>query len=225
MLKEVSEIERQYYENFLYPFQDEILPFFGDESFYLSGGTCLSRFYYHHRYSDDLDIFFNGTLESMAVFQAKARTVIQKIGESFQTEVNITSDTFFRFFAYKNEQPLKIELIYENLPVIGSRIRRDSFFIDTKENITTNKLTAIYDRKTVKDYFDLYFLLQDINLQQVFEWAKLKMVPLDYESTFMVLNSMQMEGAVYIEKGIKPTDFQDFIKNFTVILLSYAKTI
>ena len=45
----------------LYRLQDEILPiiFQADTEFYLTGGTCLHRFYCEKRYSDDLDLFTN----------------------------------------------------------------------------------------------------------------------------------------------------------------------
>lgn len=45
----------EFYEKLLYPLQDEIFTLIQTERFYLSGGTCLSRFYYNHRYSEELD--------------------------------------------------------------------------------------------------------------------------------------------------------------------------
>lgn len=45
----------------LYLLQDKILDliFQKDTEFYLTGGTCLNRFYFEKRYSDDLDLFTN----------------------------------------------------------------------------------------------------------------------------------------------------------------------
>ena len=45
----------------LYSLQDKVLAvIFQEQSeFYLTGGTCLSRFYIEKRYSDDLDFFTN----------------------------------------------------------------------------------------------------------------------------------------------------------------------
>ena len=42
----------------LYSLQDKVLDiiFKTENIFYLTGGTCLSRFYQEKRYSDDLDI-------------------------------------------------------------------------------------------------------------------------------------------------------------------------
>ena len=51
----------QYYEEKLYPLQDGVLNTLhqSDSDFFLTGGTALSRAYYNHRYSDDLDFFLS----------------------------------------------------------------------------------------------------------------------------------------------------------------------
>lgn len=43
----------------LYTLQDKVLNIVFSElsEFYLTGGTCLHRFYFAERYSDDLDFF------------------------------------------------------------------------------------------------------------------------------------------------------------------------
>ena len=45
----------------LYRLQNKILDvvFAEETEFYLTGGTCLNRFYFEKRYSDDLDLFTN----------------------------------------------------------------------------------------------------------------------------------------------------------------------
>ena len=45
----------------LYLLHDEVLKtvFDTEREFYLTGGTCISRFYVEKRYSDDLDFFTN----------------------------------------------------------------------------------------------------------------------------------------------------------------------
>ena len=51
----------KYYTDNLYPFQNGVLRLVNalKTPFYLSGGTALSRHYFNHRYSDDLDFFVN----------------------------------------------------------------------------------------------------------------------------------------------------------------------
>ena len=68
-----------FFEDFLYPLQDEIFKFFQTDRFYLSGGTCLSRFYYHHRYSEDLDFFFDGFLYPKEEFEQAAKWTEHKV--------------------------------------------------------------------------------------------------------------------------------------------------
>lgn len=52
-----------YYDTKLYPLQDEVLKKLKslEQPFYLTGGTAVSRGYFHHRCSDDLDLFANNT--------------------------------------------------------------------------------------------------------------------------------------------------------------------
>jgi len=48
----------------LYELQDRVLKivFETEHEFYLTGGTCLHRFYVDKRYSDNLDFFTNQSL-------------------------------------------------------------------------------------------------------------------------------------------------------------------
>ena len=50
----------QYYEENLYPLQDGVMNILAhsDTDFFLTGGTALSRAYYNHRYSEDLDFTY-----------------------------------------------------------------------------------------------------------------------------------------------------------------------
>jgi hypothetical protein len=58
----------QFYEENLYPLQDGVMNTISrcGTRFFLTGGTALSRAYYHHRYSDDLDFFVNADAEYAA---------------------------------------------------------------------------------------------------------------------------------------------------------------
>jgi hypothetical protein len=53
----------RYYEESLYPLQNGVLNAINQSGtdFFLTGGTALSRVYYNHRYSDDLDFFVNAS--------------------------------------------------------------------------------------------------------------------------------------------------------------------
>jgi predicted nucleotidyltransferase component of viral defense system len=156
-LKKEWTLPAEYYTNILYPLQDKAIPAFKDSPFYLTGGTALSRGYYHHRYSDDLDYFVNNSPE----FQRIAEEAISKLTDIFSDiKISLKDTHFVRIFT--SEEKLKIELI-NNVPShIGTLIDHPILGrIDSKENILANKLTAIVDRTMPKDMVDLYYLLQD----------------------------------------------------------------
>ena len=84
----------QYYEEILYPLQDKVLKMLKDCDlpFYLTGGTAVSRGYFGHRYSDDLDFFVNGDSD----FQGHIEKVLKRYGKE---------DTF-RFYKFSYKQYL-----------------------------------------------------------------------------------------------------------------------
>jgi len=64
-----------------------------ENEFYLTGGTCLSLFYYVKRYSDYLDFFtHNSGRFSFAVKNIKA-----KLQQNHQIDTEVDSSNFIRF--------------------------------------------------------------------------------------------------------------------------------
>ncbi|MBF0224890.1 MAG: nucleotidyl transferase AbiEii/AbiGii toxin family protein [Desulfobacterales bacterium] len=89
-----SNKDKEYYEEFLYTFQDEIFDIIRSDQFYLGGGTCLSRFYLHHRYSDDIDLFFNGYDFPKENFDISCREIFNRISSKFKIEIQIDGNYF-----------------------------------------------------------------------------------------------------------------------------------
>lgn len=223
MIKRVSEEENRYYRQMLYPLQDKILALLNDELFYLTGGTCLSRFYYDHRFSEDLDFFFDGNGYPLYQFETEFIGLIKKIKGNFDIEITVNSTTFKRAFCKNDNINLKLEFIYEPYPRIGAVVKKGNFFIDTKENIAVNKLTAIYTRKTVKDYFDLYHLLREYSLVDLLEKTKIKLVPPAFEDLIIALKESIFEGEVLTDKIYDVGEFKRFIENLIMEILQYAR--
>lgn len=149
----------EYYEKTIYPLQDRVLQPLKQERlpFYLSGGTALSRGYYHHRYSDDLDLFVNDRDDFNVIVDRYIKELKQI---SNDLTVAMRSDRFCRLFIFP--QRLKIELVNDVPSHIGSLLDHPQLgAIDSKENILANKITSIIDRKAPKDVVDIYFLLKD----------------------------------------------------------------
>lgn len=182
------------------------------EKFFLTGGTALAVFYLKHRISQDLDLF---TLEQGLDF-SKVNAEVRKIAFSLNLEVEhrVSVPTFSQFFLTTGQgEVLKIDLVRE-VPIQFGKIKEeDGIRIDSLENITVNKLLAIYGRLDAKDYVDFYFLTKErsIDFEQVFEKARRKDKGL---SKFYFANIIAEVGKLkYFPKTLKPFD-RDELVNF-----------
>ena len=96
--------EKSYY-NRLYAFQDEIMKIIHSQGvdFYLTGGTALSRCYFNHRYSDDLDFFINRAPD----FKKQAQRVVTALRrDNLRIEIGTASESFFRITVLKDKMQL-----------------------------------------------------------------------------------------------------------------------
>ena len=152
-------MDRSFFLDQLYPFQDEVLHEFTaiETGFYLTGVTALSRGYLNHRFSDDLDFFINDD----ANFQLWADRCLQSLSHStrWTCQVNQREERYVRLNLVQAEINLKIEMIndvpsHAGEPWIHPSLGR----IDTAENILANKVTAVLSREAAKDLADIWGL-------------------------------------------------------------------
>ena len=139
----------------LYLLQDKILKIVFKEytEFYLTGGTCLNRFYFEKRYSDDLDFFTH----SSHTFAYSAREIIDRITQAAYTiEQQVDSKNFIRIKVISNEVFLQIDFINDWVKRFGNINDKKGYKLDNPLNILSNKITAIISRDNPKDVFDLY---------------------------------------------------------------------
>jgi len=146
-----------FYQN-LYRLQDSVLQqvFAAPGTFYLTGGTALSRFYFQHRYSDDLDFFSH----EVSSFGFEVREIIQRLSHSGGCEIKqeVDSRDFKRILVQKGEVSLKIDFVADRVKRIGFPEKRGSFLIDTLRNILSNKLCAILNRDEPRDLVDILWI-------------------------------------------------------------------
>ena len=136
-----------------------------NHGFYLTGRTALSRGYYEHRYSEDLDFFANDQPD-FALSRDRCFDALDRHGPAagFKLEIALREDRFGRAFL-RGPVELKLEFINDvpsrvgtpwNHPALGS--------LDTKENILANKVSALSDREEPKDLADIFWLCCRDNL-------------------------------------------------------------
>ena len=115
----------------LYALQDKVLDtiFSIEKEFYLTGGTCLSRFYHEKRYSDDLDFFTHNS----GRFSFAVKNIKVKLQQNHQLDTEVDSRNFIRL---KVDKLLQIDFVNDTAyrykdPVI----KGNGYIIDTIENI------------------------------------------------------------------------------------------
>ncbi len=94
LCRQATTQEKEFYFEKLYPLQDVVLGVIDNPAFYLTGGTALSRFHYHHRFSDDLDFFYDGYSYPKENFSFIYREIIQNLGKVFEN-IEVTIDGEF----------------------------------------------------------------------------------------------------------------------------------
>jgi len=138
----------------LYELQDRVLKvvFETESEFYLTGGTCLSRFYVEKRYSDDLDFFTNQSVRySFAVknikkaLQTKFKSVVEEVASKDFTRLRV-------------DDLLQIDFVNDIAFRYKDIVVNENNLLDNIENILSNKITAVIGRDNPKDIFDIFLI-------------------------------------------------------------------
>ncbi len=134
--------------------------------FYLAGGTGLAL-HFGHRFSIDLD-FFSSDADSVGPDE---RSILRSLLDDPTLAITYDKDSTFvatwhgvgiSFFRLNLYPLVKPTLLLENVPLASV------------EEIGAMKLAAIIDRGTRKDMIDLYFILQQVSLDSLFQVAATK---------------------------------------------------
>jgi len=194
----------------LYHLQNQVLDvvFETENEFYLTGGTCLSRFYMEKRFSDDLDFFTNAS----GRYNYAVKKIKNALKESFNVYVEVETKDFNRF---RINGLLQIDFINDiSVRYKDVIILENGYIIDNIENILSNKITAILGRDNPKDIFDICLISKfySPSWSEVLEAAH-KKASFSNDELLVRLKSFPME----MLKNIKMTE-KDFLKDITIEL-------
>ncbi len=199
----------------LYNVQDTILDaiFSGESTFYLTGGTCVNRFYNEKRYSDDLDFFSCDN----NLFRQMIRTTFEIFAKKhIAFEIIVDTRDFIRL---KAADILKVDFVNDRTYYYGKvSISSMGYFMDNPYNMLANKISAVMGRDEPKDVFDLFVLsaCTDFLWNDIIDIA-LKKGYFDLETLEYRLKTFPVE--MLDKLVIKDNDFPTFIKNnyFTLV--------
>jgi len=189
--------------------------------FYLTGGTALSRFYFNHRYSDDLDFFVNED-PSYKIYINSLLEYFNHPAKDIDFKLNVervvVTDNFSQLFLYKGDVELKVDFV-NDLPVRFDDVVSDKHFgkVDSLRNILSNKISALY-RFEIKDYVDIWLISKNykFNWRELINQAKQKEGSVDPLEIFNLFKSFPSENLNAI-KWVKPVDFNKVKEDFHIL--------
>jgi hypothetical protein len=148
-------------------------------SFVLTGGTALAAFFLHHRLSEDLD-FFTQVPRAVPLAVEALRAALPASG--FVVRVVRDFPTFAELSVDVDGETLKVDLA-EDTPfrlTPAAPGGAEGVALDSIEDISANKMAALFDRAQPKDFVDVYFLARDrASLDELVEEARRKHLGMD----------------------------------------------
>lgn len=195
------------------------------DKFYLTGGTALARFYFDHRESLDLDLFTND--QDIDFYHINQLVLSIFYGLDLKISSQANTDTFIQFVVLDKEgSSLKVDLV-KDIPIhFGQILLRDGVWIDSLENIGSNKILAVFGRTDAKDFIDLYWILQqtDLKFSHLFELAQSKDAGLT--ELYLAYALQNIDKISLFPKMLKPFDWGDihfFFQDLSRQLLTQIK--
>ena len=218
-------MSEKFYQENLYPFQDGILNIVRklNTPFYLTGGTALSRHYFNHRFSDDLDLFVN----SDPHYSRHVAQILNALEES-RKPLNFAIDYrrlrkeshYTQLFLTRpdNSVDLKLDLINDIAAHYGEFEHSEKMgLIDSWRNILSNKLAAVF-RYEAKDFADIWIIAKSktFSWREIIAEAKAKEAGIDPLALFEIFSSFPADEIASVKWNI-PIDENNFIADLKKI--------
>ncbi|MBP7408314.1 MAG: nucleotidyl transferase AbiEii/AbiGii toxin family protein [Flavobacteriales bacterium] len=146
------------------------LGFCRSEGFYLAGGTALAL-QIGHRDSVDFDFFKNDAFDTALLFEHLREAFFGRSLVKVQDERNTLSVVA--------ADSIKLSFMSYRYPLLRPVVTTEHLDLADIADIGCMKLSAITGRGTMKDYVDLYFILQCMSLQELLALCAVKLPALD----------------------------------------------
>ena len=145
------------------------------DKFILVGGTALALMI-GHRSSIDIDLFTTEDFEAQLLLEHLEKTYNFSLQFMHRNTIKGIVDHVF------------VDLITHPYPHIRSEVVLDGVSISSKEDIAAMKLNAIVGNGSrVKDFIDIYFLLNEYSIQEILEFYSEKY---QQRNTFHAIKSL-----------------------------------
>lgn len=203
----------------LYRAQDQILMLLKKQPrfpYVLSGGTALSRFYFHHRFSEDLDFFYEGAqysfekIESIMHSLRKQGIICELIGRSDQTDhLKVAS----YIVSPQRSQVINVDFLEDPFSGMWSPLKKKTesgllFRVDDLDMIYYRKFFSLLEqwhrsREIVrtKDWVDLYVLhCYHRPIEKTLAYYREHHVPVETEKIILIMDKLKKKD---LQAGLK----------------------
>lgn len=152
------------------------------KNFSLAGGTALAL-YYGHRISVDIDLFTEETFNE------------KEILKFLETKYNLVLKDMSQNYLLLEINNVRVDIITHQYSRLDEVAIDNGIRIASLKDISAMKLNAICNRGTKKDFWDLYFLLNQFSLNEMLNCFSEK-----YQNRDL---SMVLKSLVYFEDANK----------------------
>lgn len=173
--------------------------------FYLAGGTALAL-QFGHRDSIDFDFFTQSNIDTSKLFE--------HIKELFGEERVLKNQEEKNTLGIIVDGEIKISFMTYSYEMLQGFVQTDFFKMASVLDIACMKCSAITSRGVMKDYVDLYFILQTLSLSEIVSACSIKFPSID---TNLIIKSLiyfdDIENEPIIYKNNNALNF-DVVKAF-----------
>lgn len=170
--------------------------------FYFTGGTALGMYYLQHRLSVDLDFFSGEKFDPQTILRI-ATTWAKKLNA--QITYIPAEDTHIFNFTFANQNTVKVDFAFYPYKTVRKGNREGAFAVDSLLDIAINKLMVIQQRSEVKDFVDLYFILE---LKKFTIWDLIEGIQTKFKvnvDTFIIGSDfLKVEQFNFLPEMVKP---------------------
>lgn len=187
----------------------DILPLLSNfkEDFYLAGGIGLAL-EIGHRDSVDFDFFTDKQINTQELYYRIMDIFKNHKIEKVQEEKNTLSVII--------DSEIKLSFFHYPYQIIEKLVEDEYFRMASIIDIACMKLSAIVGRSVLKDYIDIYFILQQFDLNDILVVARRKMP--DLEENLILKSLIYFEDVTLdkiIFKNSKDVSFEK-VKDFLI---------
>lgn len=179
--------------------------------FYFTGGTALSYFYLQHRYSEDLDFFSEQKLDTQSILSFVEQWAKR---DNFTFTSQLKEVVYIFNIAFPNKVNLKVDFGYYPYSRVEKGLSYEDLSIDSMLDIAINKLTAINQRRQVRDFVDLYFLLKEkFTIWDLIEGTRVKF-NMEIEPFILGADLFEVDQFKILPRMIKPLKLEELKRFF-----------